>query len=161
MEAVRLRDLLHEIESTFRLERGLQFVLEQVGAEMLAERQIAGADVLNLRLSAVDHDHVECIERVEPQLQLPGPAKTNVSSNREINGFIRTARQSVAAGFQTDAAVRRPRDSGGIELPILIVRAAASRVTDVYDSRRVVRRSRQVHIGSVVLIAVAQVVVAR
>src|SRR5688572_1009752 len=48
MQAVGLRDLLHEIERCLRFECCLQLVLEQIGAQMLRESQVAWSDVLNL-----------------------------------------------------------------------------------------------------------------
>src|SRR5439155_25953974 len=84
--------------------------------------------------------------------------------NGKVQGPVRTTAEDHAAGSQTDAAILRAGDRGHVELCVLIVRAAGTRIAHINNSSRasiwsgIVRRSSEVHILAIALVRVGEIV---
>ena len=121
-------------------------------------RLIRRAVQLQLRDPPVVNDRIERVERVETELDLTCPPEPDVTGDRQVERVIRTTHHVVAARFEAEASSLRSRERRHVELPVLIVGAALSRIVDDADHRRVAGRPGQVHTRPAVLVRVADVV---
>ena len=103
----------------------------------ISHRLIGRAVQLQLRDAPAVDDGVQRVERVEAQLNLPRAPEPDIPGQRQVERVIRTARHVVAARLEAQASSLRSRERRDVELPVLIVRAALSRIADDADHRRV------------------------